>query len=335
MYPVEGGMIETLKPYLQGIDVDMLSISGLEKIGSILSSIEEEELVGNIFIETLACSGGCLGGAGMVEGKAGLKSILDICRSARVRKDCSERQGNTVVEIEYKAEYIERSEVSAEKITQTLKTIGKESIEDELNCGGCGYNTCREFAQALVAERAEASMCVSYMRRLAQKKANALLRSMPSGVVIVNENLEIIESNISFARLFGEDTENAFEVIPGLKGAKLDSIISFSVFFSTALRTGEDISREHLECKGRLFNVNIFVIEKGKVVGAVIEDVTNKEIKREQIARRAREVIQKNISTVQEIACLLGEHVTDTEILLSNIADDYSEEYDKNLPENK
>ena len=329
LYPVEGGMIETIKPYLAGDAPDMVCISGISKIASILETLEEDEIEGVVFIETLACENGCLGGAGMDQGKPGLKSILDICRSGSVSVEAITRKPSTVVEMAFSDDTaIVEPELTPQQMLEAMKRIGKESKADELNCGGCGYNTCREFATALACNRAEESMCVSYMRRLAQKKANALLRSMPSGVVIINEAMEIIESNISFARLFGEDTENAFEVIPGLKGAHLDSILPFGEYFSTALRTGEDIRREHLECNDKLFNVNIFVIERGKVVGAVIEDVTNQELKREQIARRAKEVIQKNITTVQEIACLLGEHITDTEILLSRIADDYVTEKD-------
>ena len=328
LYPVEGGMIETIRPYLAGSNPDMVCISGISKIASILDTLEKNEIEGVVFIETLACENGCLGGAGMDQGKPGLKSILDICRSGCVRLEAIRRDPSPVVEMEFSADSIVEPELTPEQMQEAMKRVGKESKADELNCGGCGYNTCREFATALANNRAEESMCVSYMRRLAQKKANALLRSMPSGVVIINEAMEIIESNISFARLFGEDTENAFEVIPGLKGAHLESILPFSEYFSTALRTGEDIRREHLECNNKLFNVNIFVIERGKVVGAVIEDVTNQELKREQIAKRAKEVIQKNITTVQEIACLLGEHITDTEILLSRIADDYVTEKD-------
>ncbi len=328
LYPVEGGMIETIKPHLSGVRPDMVCISGIDKISSILDTLDEQEIEGVVFIETLACENGCLGGAGMDNGKPGLKSILDISRSGSISVDSVKRPPAPVVEMEFAGAVKIEPELTPEEMAATMKRVGKDSPADELNCGGCGYNTCREFATALARNRAEESMCVSYMRRLAQKKANALLRSMPSGVVIINENMEIIESNISFARLFGEDTENAFEVIPGLKGARLASILPFGEYFSTALRTGEDIRREHLECADKLLNVNIFVIERGKVVGAVIEDVTNQELKREQIAKRAKEVIQKNITTVQEIACLLGEHITDTEVLLSRIADDYVTEKD-------
>ena len=73
-----------------------------------------------------------------------------------------------------------------------------------------------------------------------------------------------------------------------------------------------------------MYDINAFVIEKDEIVGAVITDVTANETDREKIAIKAKEVITKNIETVQEIACLLGEHMVETEKLLSSIAQDYS-----------
>ena len=67
-------------------------------------------------------------------------------------------------------------------------------------------------------------------------------------------------------------------------------------------------------------------LRRGEVVGAVIFDVTNTEMRREQIAARAREVIDRNLATVQEIACRLGEQMADTELLLRSIADNYADE---------
>ena len=90
------------------------------------------------------------------------------------------------------------------------------------------------------------------------------------------------------------------------------------------LKTGVDIHKEHYPDKNKLYDINAFVIEENEVVGAVITDVTANETDREKIAIKAREVITKNIATVQEIACLLGEHMVETEKLLSSIAEDYS-----------
>ncbi len=324
LYPAEGGMVETMRPYFTEVPVRMLDVAGIEKLERLLRRLDQIPAGEAVFIECLACEGGCLAGPGMDQGDAALPAVLDIYDDAGIA--CTQRPVRIEVTKNYTPGHPSGRLYSEDRLKAALRRIGKESVADELNCGGCGYDSCRDFAQALLNDRAEPQMCVSYMRRLAQKKANGLLRSMPAGVVIVNENLEIIECNESFANLFGEDTQTAYQTFPGLAGAQLESIVPFGGLFREALRSGEDIAREHFEYDKRLFQINIFLIEQGATVGAVIQDVTKQELKREYIARRAREVIRKNIATVQEIACLLGEHVTDTEILLSSIADDYAPE---------
>lgn len=213
-----------------------------------------------------------------------------------------------------------------EELKNALRRVGKNRPEDEVNCGGCGYGTCRELAAALALGRAEPEMCVIHMRNQAQKKANALLRTMPSGVVIVDRNLHIVECNERFARLFGEQAMLVYRAEPGLKGCILSRIVPFSHLFEIVLEKGQDIHLDHYRAGDVLLGITLFSIEPGETVGAVMLDVTRKELKRDKIAQRAAEVIERNILTVQEIACRLGEHMADTEMLLRSIAEGYSEQ---------
>jgi len=164
------------------------------------------------------------------------------------------------------------------------------------------------------------------MRKLALKQANALLRSMPAGVVIVKNDLTIIECNRHFAEIFGDDVVLNYDACPGMNGADIARIIPFSDLITEVLESGKDVTRDALRFGRKLFNISIFEIEPHNVAGAVIFDVTKTELRREQIASRAKEVIRKNLATVQEIACKLGENMADTEILLRSIADDYADE---------
>jgi transcriptional regulator with PAS, ATPase and Fis domain len=217
-------------------------------------------------------------------------------------------------------------EVTITEISKALHSIGKTTPEDELNCGGCGYDSCRNFAKALVENKAESSMCVSFMRKQAQKKANALLRTIPSGVVIVDCNLQLVECNRRFAEIFGSDCLDAFDAKPGMAGADLTRLVPFSELFRNCLESGRDIRRKSYRIDERLLDITIFSIEDKQTVGAVIADVTNTELRREQLAERARKVIDKNLSTVQDIACRLGEHMAETEILLRSISEDYADD---------
>jgi hypothetical protein len=99
----------------------------------------------------------------------------------------------------------------------------------------------------------------------------------------------------------------------------------------SALKSGKDLHKEHYPLNGRLYDITAFTIEPHTIVGAVISDVTQSESDREKIARKARAVISKNISVVQEIACLLGEHMVDTELLLASIAENFNLDKDEDI----
>ena len=170
------------------------------------------------------------------------------------------------------------------------------------------------------------SMCTSYMRKLAIRKASAMLRCMPSAIVMADANLNIIEANEAFVKMFAPELVEIFNSRPeGLAGGALGRIIPFGDFFRRTLSSGQDIHKERYSVGNNLYDITVFEIERNKIVGAVITDVTKSEMKRVQIAKKAHEVIEKNIATVQNIACLLGEHMVDTELLLSQIAEGYEE----------
>lgn len=325
-YPIEGGMNDTIAFQTRNRKVHYVTLSGLENIDLALSGIRELPKGETVFVEMLACHGGCVHGPCAEHDSPGLLERLRVLNYARLPEQPRRRTAKGGIGDDFPATAFEPPVPGINEIAAALRSIGKNSPEDELNCDGCGYDTCRNFAQALLAGRAEPSMCVSYLKKQAQKKANALLRSISSAVVITDKKLQIIECNRNFAALFGEDTLEAFDACPGLAGADLKRIVPFAGLFASSLQSGHDVRRDSLKVGKRLYNLNIFNIEPREVVGAVIFDVTNTEMRREQIAARAREVIDRNLATVQEIACRLGEQMADTELLLRSIADNYADE---------
>ncbi len=325
-YPVEGGMNENIAFQAHNRKVHYFTLTGLDQLRLALSGLDELPKDEIVFIETLACPGGCVHGPCTEHDSPGLLERLRVLGKTHYPEKPKERKTQGDISADFPRDPAPSPKAGAGDIAGALRSIGKTSPEDELNCDGCGYDTCRNFAQALLAGHAEPSMCVSYLKKQAQKKANGLLRSMTSGAVIVDKNMQIIESNRNFAAIFGEDTLAAFDASPGLAGADLTRILPFANLFESSLQSGKDIRRDSLKMGKRLFNVNIFNIEPGEVIGGVIYDVTKNELRREQIAARAREVIDRNIATVQEIACQLGEQMADTELLLRSIADNYADD---------
>ena len=323
LYPIEGGMNETIKKGGMSDDVQFINVSSIENLEKTLKGLDPANVNKKIFIEALSCNGGCLAGPCASTKKPELLRVSDALSKVKSR-DIIPNEPATVVEKQYVKKQIEHQNHSYEKISEALKKIGKYSEEDELNCGGCGYNTCRELACALLSGEAEPSMCVSYMRKIAMQKAAAMLRCMPSAIVMVDKDLRIVESNEAFMKMFCSDMYDIFSDRPeGLNGACIDRIVDFSDIFKETLKTERDIHKEHYAVKNRLYDISAFSIEKNELAGAIITDVTQSEMGREKIAQKAHEVINKNIAIVQEIACLLGEHMVETELLLSTIAQDY------------
>ncbi|HPS40198.1 MAG TPA: (Fe-S)-binding protein, partial [Candidatus Cloacimonadota bacterium] len=234
-------------------------------------------------------------------------------------------QGPLDITGKFRNREITQTAYSNAEIAASLLKISKKRREDELNCGGCGYNTCREFAVALIENKAEPAMCLSYLRKLAQNKAAALIKAMPSGVVIVDEKLRIIESNPPFINMIGGDAAIVGEADPDLEGAYLERLIPFHGYFSEALRDGAEVTVHDIRHKGKIMRLTLFSIQPQHVLGGILQDITEPEIQREQIIQKAQEVMKKNISTVQQIAFLLGENAADSEVLLSSIVESFGD----------
>ena len=324
-YPIEGGMIETIRPYPAASKTYLTQVTGLYNLKRELKNLQHEDFKQPVFIECLACEGGCVNGPCVTSKKSGLSKRIDILNQSTFADDIAKRRPQAEIKLNYNPDNLENREFSETEIRQILTKIGKYTIEDELNCGGCGYDTCRNFAKALLNGKAEPEMCVSHMKHQAQRKANALLRCIPSPIVIADAKLRIIEYNDEFLDAFWNEDEHAdIYDRTNIRGADLRDFISFTNLFSASLDLEQDIRREHIRHEDKLFDVVVFNIDKKQSVGGIIEDVTNMEMRKEQIAEKAKEVIHKNLATVQQIACTLGEHMAETEVLLRSIAKDYA-----------
>ena len=256
------------------------------------------------------------------------------------------------------------AEPPEEKVREILQIIGKENqIENEIGCESCGYTSCREFAIAIAQGLATTDMChiysthnrQEYIRslRLANEKLaktqaalkeseekakheqeseketsetmSATLQKLVSGVVIVDENLKIIQSNKAFIRILGEDAALVDEVIPGLIGADLRSLlpVHFYKLFSYVMTSDDEILSKDIQYGDNFLSVSIFPIRKNKYVGGILRDMYTPEVRKEQIIRRLTDAIDENFEMVQKIAYLLGEGASKTEKILKAVIESH------------
>jgi hypothetical protein len=254
-------------------------------------------------------------------------------------------------------------EPPAEAINEVLKIIGKENPGDELNCGACGYQSCREFASTVAKGLAIPEMCHTFNlrnkqeyietlrqtnKKLAETKRalkdseeiamrekemaqsasdmmNNMLEKLPTGVVIVDNNLKILHSNLSFINILGEDAKAISDIIPGLVGADMKTLLPFNVYnmFTFVLKEDEPVVSKDIHYEESMLNISIFPIKKNKMCGAIIRDLYSPEVQGEEVTNRVSEVIDKNLEMVQKIGFLLGEGASETEQMLNSIIESY------------
>jgi iron only hydrogenase large subunit-like protein len=319
LYPLDGGMMATIKSHCPVDDVSLMNFSGIKNITDALHGLEKPAPNTNLFLELLACEGGCINGPGCSSRQGTVKKRLDVLLYVDVPEDGGTKKPVMNISAQRMFSPVEASRFSPTRLLEALQSVGKYTLQDEINCSGCGYDTCRDFAAALLSGRAEKTMCVSYMRSLAQKKANSILSAMPSAALIIDAGLKILECNRKFASLLGEELQEVFDSGAGLEGAELEKLVPFSSLFSRVLKEGQAIVDRDFKIGDSVLNITVFPIEPQLVVGGIIQDITEPAVQKEKIISRAEEVIRKNLSTAQQIASLLGENAADSESILNSI----------------
>jgi iron only hydrogenase large subunit-like protein len=330
LYPVDGGMIAAIKSWNVPAQVKFMSFSGIEEIERALDDLEDAlaqgELQEPLFLELLACPGGCVNGPRTKKRTGTIRKRLSVLEYGQNRLAGAVAQNltdtATVLYQQWTTKPVTPGPYREQELAEALRRTGKYSREDELNCGGCGYDTCRDFAKAMLAGKAEPDMCVSYMRKLAQKKANGLIWAIPSGVVIVDARLTIVECNQNFARILGEEALQLWEAKPGLEGASLEKLLPFYRYFQDVLDGSEAIDRD-IRFNNRILHATIFGIERGAYAGGVFQDVTAPWVQKDRVVSQARKVITRNLAVVQKIAFLLGENAAETEATLNSIIESF------------
>ena len=296
IYPIEGGQIASSSIWGgSSVRCDALAFSGMEQL---MSALDEKEVPLEYFMELLACEGGCINGPG---------SDQSISMAARKGKASS-----------HKAH-------SEDEIKRALVELGKLTKADELNCGGCGYNTCRDMAIAYLDGMAEVEMCVTKMRKEAESKVDVLLRTIPMGVVIVDSDLQIADCNKNFLEFFGDMEEGFIDqsILQMVKGLPLERFVPFADKFRDQFYLSHP-GQYRVHFKDKYLRVTFFLVESKRLLGAMFEDITSPTIKRETVVKKAEDVIQKSLETVQQIASLLGENAAETEIMLNSLIDAFS-----------
>jgi iron only hydrogenase large subunit-like protein len=333
-FPVDGGMIANLKDRASLTDTSYMSFSGINNIKEVLQDIAGWKVNDKVFLELLICEGGCVKGPGTINSASVAvkrQRILGSVKNHRLARQSMQSHVDIHCNHE-KPAGMPVDMFSEQDIVKALRSSGKFNKADELNCGGCGYDSCRDFARAMMQGKAERIMCVTYIRKVAQDKASVLLKKMPYGVVIADENLKIIDSNRKFAELLGGETMDLYESIGNLDGADLRKLLFFHKFFTAVIHTGEEMIEHRIRGNGKFFHVSIVTIQPNKIVCGIIQDMQDPDMRNGVVLSSVKQVIRQNMEVVQKIAYLLGENASYTESMLNSIVESVAPDNDHEQP---
>lgn len=339
LFPVDGGMIanmikseEVASINNNNSPISYMTFSGVKNIKEIIEDADRFEISNKLFLELMICEGGCIKGPGTLNDKS--------VASKRIKVFSSLKKEHPLPTVEENLSLFDGIDVSTSfdsiaappvigypdaKIEEALQSVNKFSKQAELNCSGCGYDNCREFAKALIDGRAESSMCISFMRSVAFSKTNILLRKIPYGVVIVDENMQIVDSNEKFINILGEEAQFIHENVPNLVGADARKLIPFSYLFEKVLKNGTDQIEQDVRYNDKYLNVSVMTVQSGKTVCGIVQNMHEPEVRKDLVINRTREVILRNLKVVQQIAFLLGENASFTETMLNSIVESHDE----------
>jgi iron only hydrogenase large subunit-like protein/uncharacterized Fe-S cluster-containing protein len=331
IFPTPGGLAKTARLNTDLLAEEVITIDGLEAVIDFLARFDEVK-AGLRLVELLACRGGCLMGPGLESGLSLYRRrqrLLAYTRSRRESADGTDSGAQTPADKDYPpvpslfTTYAKRklkaTTHSEEAIRRVLSKTGKSKPEDELNCGACGYNSCREKAIAVLEGMAELDMCIPYMRAKAESRANLICSMTPNAILVVDSSLQILEVNPAAEQKFLCRQDQVV-------GKNLDLLID-PTSFKEALRTKELVCGEvAYPAYGIVTWQAIFYAEADDVLIGIFVDITKEHEQREKLAlmkgetlTKAQEVIDKQMRVAQEIAGLLGETTAETKVLLSKL----------------
>ena len=326
-FPTTGGILKTMTQDAPGYTY--LALDGVENCIDALKDIESGK-IHKCFIEMSACVGSCIGGPVMEKyhRTSAVKDYITVSNYAG-EKDFDVLQPNSV-ELSKQFEFIEHrlQQPSETEIFNVLRQMGKFKPSDELNCGSCGYNTCREKAIAICQGKAEISMCLPFLKDKAESFSDTIVKNTPNGLIVLNEELEVQQINEAARKIM--NVRSSTDIL----GDQVIRIMDPTDFMEVR-NTGRDIRNNmvYLPEYKRYVEQSVVYDKDSHLLIGIMRDVTDEQTEREKkesISRQtvevADKVVDKQMRIVQEIASLLGETAAETKIALAKLKESIQDE---------
>jgi len=320
-FPLPGGLTRTAQIGSDSLSAEIVAVSGHAELRQIFEMVGKKRT--RMFVEPLFCAQGCVNGPGAPERSQLFLSRNEVINYAEKNpgNQLGESQPDSVVDARYLPEEPAGTsiEISEEAINKVLAATGKTSPTDELNCGACGYNSCRDKAIAVVRGFAEIDMCIPYMRRLAEQRTDRIIETSPNGIVMLDAKLTIISMNPAFRKMF-----LCSEAVLG----KHISYLIDPEAFAKVLSGSENLIEQTVNHQRYNLIVHqiIYQLETENQLVGIFVNITGSRRSIEQLAQlrsktilQAREMLEHQVKMAQEMAKYLGESTAQGESIVENL----------------
>ena len=317
-YPISRGIIKSFDKYVDGYEY--VAVDGADKCREVLENIDS---LSGMFLELNSCEYACVNGpcslihkGSAVKANAAIRKYTNKDIENKISGKIKVPEGVTLAH-EYKRMRPDERIPSEREIAEILARTGKVKKSDELNCGACGYNSCREKAWAVANGYAEIEMCLPYMREKAESMSYEIIQNSPNGIVLLDNDMTITEINLKAKEILGITEKD-------VKGRAAFDFMN-PMEFVLALDEGKDVHNKKIKIEktGKTIELSVILLAKQKVLFGVMKDITEEAdydeklnaVKMETLTT-TDEVIKKQMRVAQEIASLLGETTAETKVAL-------------------
>ncbi len=317
-YPISRGIIKSFDKYVDGYEY--VAGDGADKCREVLENIDS---LSGMFLELNSCEYACVNGpcslihkGSAVKANAAIRKYTNKDIENKISGKIKVPEGVTLAH-EYKRMRPDERIPSEREIAEILARTGKVKKSDELNCGACGYNSCREKAWAVANGYAEIEMCLPYMREKAESMSYEIIQNSPNGIVLLDNDMTITEINLKAKEILGITEKD-------VKGRAAFDFMNPTEFV-LALDEGKDVHNKKIKIEktGKTIELSVILLAKQKVLFGVMKDITEEAdydeklnaVKMETLTT-TDEVIKKQMRVAQEIASLLGETTAETKVAL-------------------
>lgn len=319
LFPLKKDLIRTACMNNDSANSSKIVASGLDACQDVLNDIRSGKLHARL-VELMACNGGCANGPAMADVAGGVSLARQKIIEFNVHNQPylhTAREDWPPLTRTYRNRQVHVPEFSEDQIKEVLHSVNKYTPDDELNCGACGYSSCREKAVATLRGMAELTMCIPYMRRRSESLRQVVMDVAPNSILIIDGNLTIQDMSPSAERLFKC-------ALLEVRGKHISVLIPVLDDFIHVRDTGWPVIG-----KARWINDDIIVeqtinrVEGQNLMVIILRDITERkkfDALREETLERTKEVVSNQMRVAHEIAHLLGETTAESKTIVTSLA---------------